>query len=305
MILDGYGLREETHGNAIAMADTPVVDGLKRDYPFVKGYASGLAVGLPDGQMGNSEVGHLNMGAGRIVYQDLTKISKAIDDGDFFDNPELLRACENAKANDTAIHFYGLVSDGGVHSHQEHLYGLLELAKRQGLSKVFIHCFMDGRDTPPESGRGYVEELEKNGVVVLEDETVQITDRINLIGRKDRSVPERLSAAQLMENLDPSCYNILLDHQPHDFNNEAEAGFDLVLCGHTHGGQMFPVGITGELSGANDKTYGPEQRKDTVFIVNSGISDWAFKFKTATRSEFGVIDIQSAPEKSVKSVKSQ
>ena len=104
-----------------------------------------------------------------------------------------------------------------------------------------------------------------------------------------------------MENLDPSCYNILLDHQPHDFNNEAEAGFDLVLCGHTHGGQMFPVGITGELSGANDKTYGLEQRKDTVFIVNSGISDWAFKFKTATRSEFGVIDIQSAPEKSDKS----
>ena len=155
------------------------------------------------------------------------------------------------------------------------------------------------------TGREMVEELEKNGVVVLEDETVQITDRINLIGRKDRSVPERLSAAQLMENLDPSCYNILLDHQPHDFNNEAEAGFDLVLCGHTHGGQMFPVGITGELSGANDKTYGLEQRKDTVFIVNSGISDWAFKFKTATRSEFGVIDIQSAPEKSDKSVKSQ
>ena len=152
--------------------------------------------------------------------------------------------------------------------------------------------------------KGSREELIKR-VIGLPFETVQITDRINLIGRKDRSVPERLSAAQLMENLDPSCYNILLDHQPHDFNNEAEAGFDLVLCGHTHGGQMFPVGITGELSGANDKTYGLEQRKDTVFIVNSGISDWAFKFKTATRSEFGVIDIQSAPEKSDKSVKSQ
>ena len=127
MILDGYGLRDETHGNAIALANTPVVDKLKAECPFVKGYASGLAVGLPDGQMGNSEVGHLNMGAGRIVYQDLTKISKAIDDGDFFENAELLRACENAKANDSSLHLWGLVSDGGVHSHQEHLYGLLEL----------------------------------------------------------------------------------------------------------------------------------------------------------------------------------
>lgn len=142
------------------------------------------------------------------------------------------------------------------------------------------------------TGQEMVEELEKNGVRVLEDETVRITDRICLTGRKDRSDPGRLSAAQLMENADPSCYNILLDHQPHDFDNEAEAGFDLVLCGHTHGGQMFPIGITGELSGANDKTYGMEKRGDTVFIVNSGISDWAIKFKTATRSEYGVIDLQ-------------
>ena len=115
MILDGYGLNERTEGNAIALAKTPVMDELMADYPFVKGYASGLAVGLPDGQMGNSEVGHLNMGAGRIVYQDLTRITKEIEDGDFFENAELKRAMENAKENNTALHMYGLLSDGGVH----------------------------------------------------------------------------------------------------------------------------------------------------------------------------------------------
>ncbi len=159
MILDGFGIREETHGNAVAQADKPNIDALMRDYPYVKGYASGLAVGLPDGQMGNSEVGHLNMGAGRIVYQELTRITKAIEDGDFFENPELLRAMENAKNNDSAIHFYGLLSDGGVHSHNTHLYALLEMAKRHGLKKVYVHCFLDGRDTPPTSGADYVGEL--------------------------------------------------------------------------------------------------------------------------------------------------
>ncbi len=159
MILDGYGLNEKTAGNAVAEGKTPVMDRLMAECPFVKGNASGMAVGLPDGQMGNSEVGHLNMGAGRIVYQDLTKITKAIQDGDFFENKALLAACENAKDNDSALHMYGLVSDGGVHSHNTHIYGLLELAKRQGLKKVYVHCFLDGRDTPPASGKEYVEEL--------------------------------------------------------------------------------------------------------------------------------------------------
>lgn len=159
MILDGYGLNDNKIGNAVAEADTPVMDALMKEYPFVKGNASGHFVGLPDGQMGNSEVGHLNMGAGRIVYQDLTKITKAIKDGDFFENPELVKACENVKAHDSALHLFGLVSDGGVHSHNSHLYGLLELAKRQGISKVYVHCFLDGRDTPPMSGKEYVKEL--------------------------------------------------------------------------------------------------------------------------------------------------
>ena len=127
MILDGYGLNDNTKGNGIALADTPVMDKLMKEYPFVKGYASGLSVGLPDGQMGNSEVGHLNMGAGRIVYQELTRITKSIEDGDFFENPELLAAIENCKKNDSALHLFGLLSDGGVHSHITHLFALLEL----------------------------------------------------------------------------------------------------------------------------------------------------------------------------------
>ena len=134
-------------------------DSLKRDYPFVKGYASGMAVGLPEGQMGNSEVGHLNIGAGRIVYQELTRITKEIQDGDFFINEALLAAVKNCKENDSALHLYGLLSDGGVHSHNTHLYGLLELAKREELKKVYVHCFLDGRDTPPASGKDFVAEL--------------------------------------------------------------------------------------------------------------------------------------------------
>ncbi len=168
MILDGYGLNEKKEGNAVALADTPVMDRLMAEYPFVRGNASGMAVGLPDGQMGNSEVGHLNMGAGRIVYQELTRITKEIQDGTFFENPALLKAVENCKKNNSSLHLMGLLSDGGVHSHNTHLYGLLELAKRNGLEKVYVHCFLDGRDTPPSSGKEYAEalatEMEKIGV---------------------------------------------------------------------------------------------------------------------------------------------
>ncbi len=161
MILDGYGLNDRKDHNAVAEANTPVMDKLMREYPFVKGNASGMAVGLPEGQMGNSEVGHLNMGAGRIVYQELTRITKEIQDGTFFENPALVKAMENCKANDSALHIYGLVSDGGVHSHITHLYGVLEMAKKFDLKKVYVHCFLDGRDTPPASGKGYVEQLEE------------------------------------------------------------------------------------------------------------------------------------------------
>ena len=167
-ILDGYGINENHEHNAIYEAKTPVMDMLMKEYPWVKGGASGLDVGLPDGQMGNSEVGHLNIGAGRVVYQELTRITKSIEDGDFFENEALLAAVENCKKNDSSLHLYGLVGPGGVHSHQRHLYGLLELAKRNGLEKVYVHCFLDGRDTPPTSAKGFVKELldemEKLGV---------------------------------------------------------------------------------------------------------------------------------------------
>ena len=161
LILDGYGLSERTEHNAIAMADTPVMDRLMKEYPFVKGNASGLAVGLPEGQMGSSEVGHLNMGAGRIVYQDLVRITKDIESGGFFENEAILKAMDNAKEKGTSLHIFGLLSDGGVHSHNTHLYALLELAKRRGLEKVYVHCFTDGRDTPPESGEDYIRALQE------------------------------------------------------------------------------------------------------------------------------------------------
>ncbi len=160
MILDGYGLNPRKDHNAIAEAETPVMDRLMKEYPFVQGQASGEYVGLPDGQMGNSEVGHLNMGAGRIVYQDLTRITKSIKDGDFFENPALKGAMENVKKNNSSLHLYGLVSDGGVHSHITHIFALLEMAKREGIRNVFVHCFLDGRDTPPTSGVEFVQKVQ-------------------------------------------------------------------------------------------------------------------------------------------------
>ncbi|MBR1571526.1 MAG: 2,3-bisphosphoglycerate-independent phosphoglycerate mutase [Lachnospiraceae bacterium] len=160
MVLDGYGLNDKTEGNAIAMAKTPVMDDLMANCPFVQGQASGLAVGLPDGQMGNSEVGHMNIGAGRVIYQDLTRITKDIEDGTFFQNKALLMAMENCKKNNSDLHMWGLLSDGGVHSHNTHLYGLLEMAKKNGLENVYVHAFLDGRDTPPASGKDYVAELQ-------------------------------------------------------------------------------------------------------------------------------------------------
>jgi 2,3-bisphosphoglycerate-independent phosphoglycerate mutase len=160
MILDGWGVCERTEGNAIAQAKTPIMDGLCKNFPCATIKASGLAVGLPEGQMGNSEVGHLNIGAGRIVYQDLTRISLAIEDGSFFNNNVLLSAMENAIKNNSSLHLMGLVSDGGVHSHNTHLYALLELAKKKGLKNVFIHAFLDGRDAPPKSALKYLAELE-------------------------------------------------------------------------------------------------------------------------------------------------
>ncbi|MED1725410.1 2,3-bisphosphoglycerate-independent phosphoglycerate mutase [Brevibacillus parabrevis] len=160
LILDGFALRSETYGNAVAQANKPNFDRLWNEYPHATLEASGLAVGLPEGQMGNSEVGHLNIGAGRVVYQDLTRITKSIREGAFFENETLIAAIEHAKQNGKKLHLFGLLSDGGVHSHIEHLYAILELAKKQSFDRVYIHGFLDGRDVSPDSAVGYIAQLE-------------------------------------------------------------------------------------------------------------------------------------------------
>ena len=166
IILDGFGCRENVDGNAIRADGVKHIRELWNAYPHTQIEASGNAVGLPAGQMGNSEVGHLNIGAGRVVYQELTRITKSIEDGDFFSNEAFLGAVENCKKHNSALHLYGLCSDGGVHSHLTHLYALVKLARENGLKNVFIHCFMDGRDVPPESGKGYIHAL-KNELKAL------------------------------------------------------------------------------------------------------------------------------------------
>ena len=159
IIMDGFGLREEEKGNAIQNARTPNLDRIFANCPGCKLSASGLDVGLPEGQMGNSEVGHTNIGAGRVVFQDLPRISKAVADGTFFENEAYREAMDDCKEKNSALHLMGLLSDGGVHSHITHLFALLEMAKRRGVSRVYVHCFLDGRDVPPSSGKGYVEQL--------------------------------------------------------------------------------------------------------------------------------------------------
>lgn len=177
IILDGFGCRTDDFGNAIHADGAKNVMSLWKEYPHTQIGASGEDVGLPDGQMGNSEVGHLNIGAGRIVYQELTRITKSIKDGDFFENEAFLGAVENCKKYDSSLHIYGLLGPGGVHSHEKHLFALLELAKRQGLKKVYVHCFMDGRDVPPRSGKSFIEHLEK------EIESVGVGKIASVMGR--------------------------------------------------------------------------------------------------------------------------
>ena len=208
MILDGFGLSEEVETNAIALAKTPNIDELIKTWPFAKGSASGMDVGLPDGQMGNSEVGHTNIGAGRVVYQELTRISKSILDGDFFSNKALLEAVENCKAHNSSLHVWGLVSDGGVHSHNTHLYGVLELAKRAGLKKVYIHAFLDGRDTPPTSGKGYLEELEAKANEIGVGKIATISGRYYAMDRDTRWERVEKAYLALTERIGPEAPNI-------------------------------------------------------------------------------------------------
>ncbi len=186
IILDGFGYTQHTEGNAVFKAPTPFMDFFRGTQPTVLIDASGEAVGLPDGQMGNSEVGHLNLGAGRVVYQELTRITKAIETGEFFENPALLQAMSNAQKNNSALHLMGLVSNGGVHSSMEHLYGLLEMAKQNGLEDVYVHCYMDGRDTPPTSGASYIAQLEAKMKEIGIGEIATISGRYYAMDRDNR-----------------------------------------------------------------------------------------------------------------------
>jgi 2,3-bisphosphoglycerate-independent phosphoglycerate mutase len=187
IILDGFGIgKAGDTSNAIARAGTPHISLLSELYPNTALACSGEAVGLPEGQMGNSEVGHLNMGSGRIVYQELTRISKAIRDGDFFENPVLLDVVGKVKASGSALHLMGLVSDGGVHSHITHIYGLLELAKRQGLSRVYIHAFLDGRDVPPCSALGFLDDLEAKAAEIGVGRIASVSGRYYAMDRDKR-----------------------------------------------------------------------------------------------------------------------
>jgi len=186
IILDGFGCREEAEGNAIKADGAKNFTRLWNEYPHTQILASGLAVGLPEGQMGNSEVGHLNLGAGRVVYQDLTRITKAIGDGEFERMPEFLAAVENCKKHGSALHLMGLCSDGGVHSHIEHLYAIVRLAKRAGLTRVYVHCFMDGRDVPPRSGKGYIRQLSEKLTEIGCGEIATVMGRYYAMDRDNR-----------------------------------------------------------------------------------------------------------------------
>ena len=202
VIMDGFGCSDIQKDNAVAQADLKVLPALWKEYPHAHLGASGEDVGLPDGQIGNSEVGHLNIGAGRIVYQALTKITKDIREGAFFEKPALVEAMENVRKHDSALHLLGLVSPGGVHSSEQHLFGLLEMAKRYGLRKVYVHAFLDGRDVLPRSAGEYLQELEDKcaelGVGEIRRSVAGITPWTATsagIGLKRRTVPSRWARA--------------------------------------------------------------------------------------------------------------
>ena len=199
MILDGFGVNKDTYGNAIAMADKPHLDEIFRSYPHTQIMASGEDVGLPAGQMGNSEVGHLNIGAGRIVYQDLTRISRAIEDGSFFTNPVLCEAMDHVKNNGSALHLTGLLSDGGVHSHISHLFALIDMAAERGLKDVRVNAILDGRDVPPRSALPYIRELERHMKETGTGRITMISGRYYAMDRDNRWEREKLAYDALTE----------------------------------------------------------------------------------------------------------
>lgn len=213
MILDGFGIRKETYGNAIAAANTPVLDKIISKYPFITIEASGEPVGLPDGQMGNSEVGHLNIGAGSVVYQNLLKISRSIQSGEFFNNPALTKAMQNA-ADGHTLHVMGLVSDGGVHSHFEHLKAVIDMAKKSNVSELIVHCFLDGRDVPPKSAMEWLGPLEDYLKEIGIGKIGVISGRYYAMDRDKRweRVERAYDALTLSDGLTASCAGECMDN---------------------------------------------------------------------------------------------
>src|SRR4051812_38441160 len=193
-ILDGWGYRADAHANAIALARKPNYDRLLREFPNTLVHTSGRFVGLPEGQMGNSEVGHLNIGAGRVVYMDITRIDLMIENGEFFSNPALLAAMKNARSGGRKLHLFGLLSDGGVHSHQNHLYALLRMARQNGIDRVFVHAFMDGRDTMPNSGAGYLEGLQQQMRTIGAGKIASVSGRYYAMDRDRKWEREKLAS---------------------------------------------------------------------------------------------------------------
>jgi 2,3-bisphosphoglycerate-independent phosphoglycerate mutase len=250
MILDGWGLGDDSERNVIASSNTPTMDRLQKEYPSSRLHASGENVGLPDGQMGNSEVGHLNLGAGRVVYQDLVRINKAIEDGSFAENPVLKDAFQYAKDNNAAVHFIGLVSDGGVHSSHKHLYKLCDITGDYGLDKVYVHALTDGRDTDPYSGKGYVQDLQDH----LKQSNGQIASLVGRFYAMDRDKRwERIKEA----------YDLFVHgkgKKTRDVVQAIQESYDNELTDEF----IEPVVVTDE----NDQPVGTIQENDVVICFN-------------------------------------
>ena len=250
MILDGFGLNENEEGNAVKMANIPNLDRILKQYPNTIIHTSGLDVGLPEGQMGNSEVGHTNIGAGRIIYQELTRITKSIEDGDFFSIPELVSAIENCKKNNSKLHIMGLLSDGGVHSHQRHLFAILELAKRKDFEDVYVHCFLDGRDTPPASAEGYISELESKMKEKGVGKIATIMGRFYAMDRDKRW--ERIEKA----------YNAMVKGEGEKYNSAS------VAIEESYQKEIFDEFVIPTVICSNDKPVAKIEENDSIIFFN-------------------------------------
>ena len=250
MILDGFGINENSEGNAVKLAKIPNINEIMKQYPNTIIHTSGLDVGLPEGQMGNSEVGHTNIGAGRIVYQELTRITKSIEDGDFFSNSELVAAIENCKKNNSKLHILGLLSDGGVHSHMRHLFAILELAKRKDFEDVYVHCFLDGRDTPPASADGYIAELEEKMKEKGVGKIATISGRFYAMDRDKRW--ERIKEA----------YNALVNGEGHKFSSATAA------IENSYQKEIFDEFVKPSVICKNDEPVATIGENDSVIFFN-------------------------------------